>query len=182
MTLKASMFDKMETEFKSLGDKYNKLLQDNNNMTKQIEQLHQQLKTSTNSHQDVDNNDFIKEQRDHYERGNFSLSKHVTQLEAQCQELTNQNASLDQEVLKLDTQKQQLVFDNDTLRAQLGVNRSGEENASKFHDDYKKLQEQFNIAITQKNQAQKEMGHTLHRLQQRESRCQQLAMQVGRKQ
>ncbi|XP_033740744.1 CAP-Gly domain-containing linker protein 1-like isoform X2 [Pecten maximus] len=169
------MFDKLETEYQSNIDKYNKVLSDNSNMARQIEELHQRLQTSTEADKDLS---YVREERDHYGRERENLTKRIQQLEGQCQTMSDESVGLNQEVLKLEGDNQQLVFDNNTLRAQLGISKGGSENI-KFQNEYKKLQEQFNIAIAQKNQAQKEVNQFVHRLQQRDSRCQQLAMQVS---
>ena len=48
----------------------------------------------------------------------------------------------------------------------------------RFSDDYNKLQEQFKDIAQQKTGLQEDMNRASHSLQQREARCQQLAMQV----
>ena len=49
---------------------------------------------------------------------------------------------------------------------------------SRFTADYSKLQAQFREVVEQKNQLQEELNRFRHSLQQREARCQQLAVQV----
>jgi hypothetical protein len=86
---------------------------------------------------------------------------------------------VNQELLRVESELQQLVFDNNSMRSQLNLSSNDGKQTSRFQADYEQLQKQFNVAMRQKNQSQAENNQLNHRLQQRETRCQQLARQVN---
>lgn len=86
-----------------------------------------------------------------------------------------------QELDKVSGALQQAEFDNETLTSQLQVAKaesSGKPGAS-YQEEYYRLQAQMSDILEQKNSANAQLSQALHSLQQREARCQQLAMQVS---
>lgn len=73
----------------------------------------------------------------------------------------------------------QVQFENESLKSQLQVMQSGGDRLSRFQEEYEKLQTQFAQSVEQNNKVQAELNHSTHRLQLRDARCQQLAMQVS---
>ena len=104
--------------------------------------------------------------------------QNIQQLRTKCEDLVQKNSDINQKLLAGEGQVQQMRFDNETMRAQLGIAQSGHMQMENFHGDYQRLQGQFSTAMDQKNKAQSELNQLAHRLQQRDARCQQLAMQV----
>ncbi|KAK3091090.1 hypothetical protein FSP39_017042 [Pinctada imbricata] len=173
---KGQMFDTLQKEYDSVNEQYNKILTDNSGMAKKIEELHQRLQLQGT--QEV-NTAYMNEQHSHLAKEKQRLISHIDNLEKQIQELADVNTGLDQEVMKLKAAQQQLVFDNDTLKAQMVLTRSDGGQTEAFQTDYQRLQGQFTTAMEQKNQIQAEWNQAMHSLKQREARCQQLAMQVS---
>lgn len=169
------MLDKLQKDFNNINSEYNKIINDNSNMAKQIEELHQRLLQQGEFQKDIS---FIKEERDHFEREKERLIKHILELEKQLEAQSDQNIQVNQELLRVESELQQLVFDNNSMRSQLNLSNNDGKQTSRFQADYEQLQKQFNVAMGQKNQSQAENNQLNHRLQQRETRCQQLARQV----
>ena len=170
------MLDKLQKDFNNINSEYNKIINDNSSMAKQIEELHQRLLQQGESQKDIS---FIKEERDHFEREKERLIKHILELEKQLEAQSDQNIQVNQELLRVESELQQLVFDNNSMRSQLNLSSNDGKQTSRFQADYEQLQKQFNVAMGQKNQSQAENNQLNHRLQQRETRCQQLARQVN---
>ena len=167
------MFNEFKKEVESLNEQNHNLLTENSKMAKTIEELHQKMP------QVVNNDDaFLKEEREHAAREKETLMQNIQQLQTKCEDLVQKNSDINQKLLAGEGQLQQLRFDNETMRAQLGIARSGHMQMENFHGDYQRLQGQFSTAMDQKNKAQSELNQLAHRLQQRDARCQQLAMQV----
>ena len=118
------------------------------------------------------------EQIQHLNREKERLANRVKELEQHTEVLLENNARLTQELAAATSSAQQLSFHNETLLAQSQLSASGGDQMSRFAADYSKLQAQFREVVDQKNQLQEEMNRAHHSLQQREARCQQLAMQV----
>ena len=118
------------------------------------------------------------EQIQHLSREKERLANRVKELEQNAEVLLENNARLTQELAAATSSAQQLSFHNETLLAQSQLSASGGDQMSRFAADYSKLQAQFREVVDQKNQLQEEMNRAHHSLQQREARCQQLAMQV----
>ncbi|KAJ8315085.1 hypothetical protein KUTeg_007235 [Tegillarca granosa] len=167
-------FERLQKEYETVNANYTKVLNDNSNMVKQIEELQQKLLQSDTA-QDLA---YVREQRDHLEREKVNLKSRVDQLEKQCQDLTNQIKDVNQEFLKTESRAQQLEFDNDSLHVQLGLAGNNEKSTKEFHGEYERLQGQFSVAMEQKTQVNQELNQMVHSLKQREARCQQLAMQL----
>lgn len=172
---KNEMFEKLQKDLNSMNVEYNKLINDNSNMAKQIEELHQKLLQQGESQKDVS---IIIEERDHFEREKERLIKHILDLEKQLEAQSDQSVQVNQELLRVEGELQQLVFDKNSLQSQLNLSTKDGKQTSRFQADYDQLQKQFTVAMGQKNQAQAENNQLNHRLQQRETRCQQLARQV----
>lgn len=177
LKIQNKMYDEVKKEFGSLNDQNHKLLTENSKMVKTIEELHQKM-LNVGNHDES----FLNEEREHVAREKDTLLQNIKQLEKNCEEFGQKNSNLSLELLANEGLIQQLRFDNETMRAQLGIAQSGQIQMENFHDDYQRLQGQFSTAMDQKNKAQSELNQMAHRLQQRDARCQQLAMQVRRNQ
>lgn len=177
LKIQNKMYDEVKKEFESLNYQNHKLLTENSKMVKTIEELHQKMLNVSNH-----DKSFLNEERDHVAREKETLLQNIKQLEKKCEELGQKNSNISQELLANEGQIQQLMFDNETMRAQLGIAKSGQIQMENFHGDYQRLQGQFSTAMDQKNKAQSELNQMAHRLQQRDARCQQLAMQVRKNQ
>ena len=173
---KAQMLDTLQHEYDSVNEQYNKILTDNSSMAKQIEELHQRIQQQGFQESSVA---YMKEEQGHFAKEKKRLLSHIENLEQQILELSNQNTVQDQEVLRLQASHQQLVFDNDTLRAQMVLVKGDGGQTNAFQNDYQRLHGQFAAAMEQKNKVQTEWNQAMHSLKQREARCQQLAMQVS---
>lgn len=174
LKIQNKMYDEVKKEFGSLNDQNHKLLTENSKMVKTIEELHQKM-LNVGNHDES----FLNEEREHVAREKDTLLQNIKQLEKNCEELGQKNSNLSLELLANEGLIQQLRFDNETMRAQLGIDQSGQIQMENFHDDYQRLQGQFSTAMDQKNKAQSELNQMAHRLQQRDARCQQLAMQIS---
>ena len=64
------------------------------------------------------------------------------------------------------------------MKAQQSALTDNDRSAS-FQSDYSRVQQQFNVAMQQKNKLQADLNMAQRSSSQREARCQQLAMQVS---
>lgn len=159
-----------------VSDRYNNLLQDNTALAKQIEELLTKLQKQGQLEKDLS---FAHEQQGHLEREQATFIQRIEELEEQSQQLTNQNTQLKQEMVQVNSALKQVQFENESLKSQVQVMQSGGDRLSRFQEEYERLQQQFAQSVEQNNQVQAELNHSTHRLQLREARCQQLAMQVS---
>lgn len=158
-----------------VSDRYNNLLQDNTALAKQIEELLTKLQKQGQLEKDLS---FAHEQHGHLEREQATFIQRIEELEEQSQQQTNQNTQLKQEMVQVNSALKQVQFENESLKSQVQVMQSGGDRLSRFQEEYERLQQQFAQSVEQNNQVQAELNHSTHRLQLREARCQQLAMQV----
>lgn len=159
-----------------VSERYNNLLQDNTALAKQIEELLTQLQKRSQLEKDLA---FAHDQHGHLEREQATFIQRIEDLEEQSQQLTNENTQLKQEMVHVNSSLKQVQFENESLKSQLQVMQSGGDRLSRFQEEYEKLQTQFAQSVEQNNKVQAELNHSTHRLQLRDARCQQLAMQVS---
>ncbi|CAI9739483.1 Hypothetical predicted protein [Octopus vulgaris] len=161
-------------ELSVVNERYNKLLMDNTHLAKQFEELRNKMQTQVEKEQS-----FAHEQQEHLKREQVTFTKRVEELEDHVQELTNQNTQLKQDMVQVNSSLKEAHFENESLKSQLQVIQNGGDRLNQFQEEYQKLQEQFSKSIEQNNSVQAELNQANHRLQLRESRCQQMAMQVS---
>ncbi|GFR66675.1 Golgin subfamily B member 1 isoform 1 [Elysia marginata] len=83
------------------------------------------------------------------------------------------------------TSELQLVRNSSGVRSSEDASSSGPSSTSnapateQFHEEYQRLQAQFNEVMEQKSQLATQLTEAAHTIKQREARCQQLAMQVS---